>query len=381
MKNFRFIACVLVAAAIFSTLSFVTAKAQGAASIKQSFFGSLPNGDVVTQYTLTNKNGIEVSIITYGGIITSLKVPDKNGVLGDIVLGHETLEGYLKNTSYFGALIGRYGNRIGGAEFTIDGTKYTLDKNNGENTLHVGLEGFDKKNWYGTPFAKDGTVGLKLALLSPDGDQGFPGNLNAEVTYSLQKDDELVIEYKAITDKPTHVNMTAHSYFNLEGTGDILSHELMIPADNITPVDEGLIPTGELQAVEGTPFDFREATTIGKRINETDEQLKFGLGYDHNYALNKSEEGAFELAAKVVDPSSGRVLEIFSEEPGIQFYSGNFLDGSLEGKGHTYTHRTGFCLEPQHFPDSPNKPQFASTLLRPGETYSTKMSYKFSTVE
>lgn len=353
----------------------------GEASIVQSLYGTMPNGELVTQYVLTNTNGVEATIITYGGIITSLKTLDKNGKLGDIVLGYDNLEGYIADSNYFGALIGRYGNRIGKAQFSIEGKTYQLEVNDGENHLHGGFKGFDKKNWNATAFKIDGEVGLKMELFSPDGEQGYPGNVTTQVVYTLKNSNELVMDYMAITDKPTHINMTQHSYFNLAGDGSILDHQLTIPADSITPVDKGLIPTGALDKVENTPFDFRKATAVGKRIDVKNPQLAFGLGYDHNFVLNKSEEGAFELAAKVVEPKTGRVLEIFSEEPAIQFYSGNFLNGTAKGKGQTYEHRTGFCLEPQHFPDAPNQPNFASTLVKPGEVYSTRMSYRFSAVK
>ncbi|WP_313557203.1 aldose epimerase family protein [Teredinibacter franksiae] len=353
----------------------------GEASIVQSLYGTMPNGELVTQYVLTNTSGVEATIITYGGIITSLKTLDKNGKLGDIVLGYDNLEGYIADSNYFGALIGRYGNRIGKAQFSIEGKTYQLEVNDGENHLHGGFKGFDKKNWNATAFKIDGEVGLKMELFSPDGEQGYPGNVTAQVVYTLKSSNELVMDYMAITDKPTHINMTQHSYFNLAGDGSILDHQLTIPADSITPVDKGLIPTGALDKVENTPFDFRKATAVGKRIDVKNPQLAYGLGYDHNFVLNKSEEGAFELAAKVVEPKTGRVLEIFSEEPAIQFYSGNFLNGTAKGKGQTYEHRTGFCLEPQHFPDAPNQPNFASTLVKPSEVYSTRMSYRFSAVK
>jgi len=353
----------------------------GEASIAQSLYGTMPNGELVTQYVLTNSNGLEATIITYGGIITSLKTLDKNGKLGDIVLGYDNLEGYIADSNYFGALIGRYGNRIGKAQFSIEGKTYQLEVNDGENHLHGGFKGFDKKNWNATAFKIDGEVGLKMELFSPDGEQGYPGNVTTQVVYTLKNSNELVMDYMAITDKPTHINMTQHSYFNLAGDGSILDHQLTIPADSITPVDKGLIPTGALDKVENTPFDFRKATAVGKFFFVKNPQLAFGLGYDHNFVLNKSEEGAFELAAKVVEPKTGRVLEIFSEEPAIQFYSGNFLNGTAKGKGQTYEHRTGFCLEPQHFPDAPNQPNFASTLVKPGEVYSTRMSYRFSAVK
>jgi len=350
------------------------------ASIAQSVFGTLPNGEQVTQYVLQNANGMEVAIITYGGIITSMKVPDKKGNFADVVLGYKTLEGYIKDGYYLGALIGRYGNRIGKARFSIDDKTYVLDTNDGENHVHGGYQGFNKKNWYATAFKTDGDVGVKMQLLSEDGDQKYPGNLTVQVVYTLKSNNELDITFEAVTDKPTVVNLTQHSYFNLAASGDILDHKLMIPASNITPVDAGLIPSGELMPVADTPFDFRTLTTIGARIDNDDQQLKFGLGYDHNFVLDKSSPKAFELAAKLVDPKSGRVLELYSQEPAVQFYSGNFLDGTKTGKTGKLKLRSALCLEPQHSPDSPNLKGFPSTVLRPGEVYSTKMSYRFTTM-
>lgn len=354
-----------------------------APSVSQSHFGTLPDGTDITLYTVTNSHGIEAKIMTYGGIITSLKTPDKNGEFDDIVLGFDKLEPYIENggSPYFGALIGRFGNRISEGRFTIDGETYQLDTNNGENHLHGGVEGFDKKVWSAEPFQSDTAAGLEMSLLSPDGDQGYPGNLEVTVTYTLTNDNELLVDFLATTDKATPVNLTQHSYFNLAGTGDILDHRLMIDASHFTPVDEGLIPTGEIRPVEGTPFDFRTPTAIGARINEDNQQLAYGLGYDHNYVLDKDEPGAMERAALVVEPTSGRVLEVHTQEPGIQFYSGNFLDGTLKGKGTVYEYRSGLCLEPQHFPDNPNQPNFESSILRPGEEYRTRMSFVFTTVK
>lgn len=356
---------------------------QGAVSpgaVSQQYFGTLPNGETVTQYVMRNANGMEVSIITFGGIITSLKVPDKNGVIGDVVLGYDSLQPYVDDQYYLGALIGRYGNRIGGATFTLDGKSYSLDANDGKNHLHGGYQGFNKKNWHATAFQKGKTLGVKMQLLSKDGDQKYPGNLTVEVVYTLTDDNVLDIAYQAITDAPTVVNLTQHSYFNLATSGTILDHELTIPAANITPVDKSLIPTGDLLPVAGSPFDFTSPVAIGARIEHEHPQLHYGLGYDHNFILDKSAPSALELGARLTDPSSGRVLEIFTEEPAIQFYSGNFLDGTKMGKSGTLNYRTGLCLEPQHSPDSPNLPDFPSTVLRPGEVYSTKMSYRFSTL-
>jgi aldose 1-epimerase len=332
----------------------------------------------VELYTLTNVSGMEARIMTYGGSVVSLKAPDRQGKLADVVLGYETLEGYLKNNPYFGAIIGRYGNRIGNGQFSLIGRKYTLPRNDGENTLHGGIKGFDKVVWKAKEVnGKDG-AGISLTYLSKDGEEGFPGNLSVTVVYTLTNNNELKIEYFAKTDKTTVVNLTNHSYFNLAGEGSILRHELMINAGRFTPVDSGLIPTGELRTVKGTPMDFTKSAVIGTRIDHQDEQLTFGKGYDHNWVLNNAT-GRLALAAKAYEPVSGRVMEVLTTEPGLQFYSGNFLDGSITGKGgQVYKRRCGFCLETQHFPDSPNKPGFPSTVLRPGESYKTTTIYKFT---
>jgi aldose 1-epimerase len=326
-----------------------------------------------------------VKISTYGGIVTELYTPDKNGDLGDVVLGYESLEAYLEGHPYFGCIVGRVGNRIGLGKFTLDGVEYTLATNNDANHLHGGLVGFDKVVWGATGFINDEGPGVILKYTSKDGEEGYPGTLSVKVMYQLTADNGLRISYHATTDKATPVNLTNHSYFNLAGagTGDILGHNMMLNADHITPVDEGLIPTGELMPVEGTPFDFRTPTAIGDRVNdESDKQIKFGGGYDHNFVLNKEEEGALTLAAKVTEPTSGRLMEVWTNEPGVQFYCGNFLDGTNIGKGGTpYEHRNGFCLETQHFPDSVNKPEFPNTILQPGEEYKTTTIYKFSTQE
>jgi aldose 1-epimerase len=350
-------------------------------STSQRHYGYLADGTEVTLVTLRNAEGIEVDVIDYGGIITRLVTPDANGQLGDIVLGLDSLEEYVASNPYFGALIGRYGNRIGKGRFTLDGETFQLDVNDGENHLHGGSEGFDKRVWQMQPFVTEHSAGVQLRLTSPDGDQGYPGKLQALVTYELTNGNELDMTFEAVTDKPTIVNMTQHSYFNLAGEGDILGHRLVIPADRFTPVDEGLIPTGELRAVAGGPFDFRQAKEIGRDIGVDNEQLELGLGYDHNFVLKDRADDELVLAARVTEPTSGRVLEVLTVEPGVQFYSGNFLDGSLDGKGKVHAHRSGFCLEPQHFPDSPNKPDFPPVTLRPGETYQTRIVYRFSTVE
>jgi aldose 1-epimerase len=347
--------------------------------VQKQKFGKTENGTDVDLYKLTNANGLKAAIMTYGAIVVSLEVPDRNGKLADIVLGFDSLEEYLKGHPYFGAIVGRYGNRIGKAKFTLNGVEYQLAANNNGNHLHGGIKGFDKVVWKGEPVKKDNAVGVKLSYLSKDGEEGYPGNLAATVIYTLTNNDELKIEYKATTDKPTPINVTHHSYFNLagQGSGDILSHELMLNADRFTPVDQGLIPTGELRPVKGTPFDFTKPVAIGARINQDNQQLKFGLGYDHNFVLN-SGGGKLALAAKLHEPSTGRVMEVHTTEPGIQFYSGNFLDGTNIGKGgKVYKHRNGFCLETQHFPDSPNKPEFPPVTLNPGETYEHVTVHKF----
>jgi aldose 1-epimerase len=344
-------------------------------------YGTLANGAEVTLVTLANSNGIEVDVISYGGIITRLVTPDAAGQGGDIVLGLDSLAEYVASNPYFGALIGRYGNRIAKGRFTLDGKAYQLDTNNGENHLHGGVVGFDKKNWGMEPFTTDHSAGVVLTLVSPDGDQGYPGRLETRVVYELTNDDALEFRFSAVTDQPTIVNLTQHSYFNLAGQGDILEHVLMIPAEQFTPVDAGLIPTGEFRAVADTPFDFRAPKPIGRDIGADNEQLELGLGYDHNFVLRSEPSNELILAARVTEPQSGRVLEVWTVEPGVQFYSGNFLDGTLEGKGTVHAHRSGLCLEPQHFPDSPNQQGFPSTTLVPGETYETRIVYRFSTVE
>lgn len=341
-------------------------------------FGHTQDGTAVELFTLRNNNGAEVGICNYGGLVVFLKVPDRNGQFGDVTLGYDKLEDYLKDSPYFGALIGRYGNRIAKGKFTLNGRQYTLAVNNGPNALHGGLKGFDKVVWQPTIRASLTGPELELNYVSKDGEEGYPGTLRVTTIYSLTEDNALKIQYKATTDQDTVVNLTHHSYFNLAGKGDILSHEVMLPADKFTPVDNTLIPTGELRPVAGTPFDFRTPTAIGARIGQDDEQLKFGGGYDHNWVINKPM-GELGLMARVYDPASGRVMEVWSTEPGLQFYSGNFLDGKNIGKGGwAYKFRNGFCMEPQHFPDSPNQPNFPSVVLKPGQVYRNTILYKFS---
>ncbi|NLW84301.1 MAG: galactose mutarotase [Phycisphaerae bacterium] len=350
-------------------------------NISQSPFGTTPDGQQVSLYTLTNANGAVAKITTYGGIVTELWMPDRSGVLGDIVLGFDTLEDYIKGSPYFGCIVGRYGNRIGKGTFTLDGTPYTLAVNDGENHLHGGLKGFDKVVWQAEPVKGQDGVGLKLHYRSKDMEEGYPGNLDVTVVYTLTNANELRIDYTATTDKPTHCNLTHHGYFNLagQGEGDILGHQLCLNADRFTPVDAGLIPSGQIRSVKGTPMDFSQPTAIGHRIDADNDQIRHGGGYDHNWVLNKNGS-ELSLAARAMEPTSGRVMEVWTNEPGVQFYSGNSLDDTLTGKGgKVYHRRYGFCLETQHFPDTPNQPDFPSTVLRPGQTYQTTTLHKFMT--
>ena len=349
-------------------------------NITKESFGKMPDGRNVDIYTLVNKSGAEVRITNYGGIIQSLKVPDKDGKLGDVILGYNSVEEYIGNNSpYFGALIGRYGNRIGKGKFTLNGKEYTLATNNGENHLHGGNVGFDKVLWDAREISEKGQPGLELTYTSKDKEEGYPGTLKVTVKYLWTDDDELQIEYKATTDEPTVVNLTSHGYFNLAGKGTILDQELMINAKEMTPVDSGLIPTGEIVPVKGTPFDFTTLKKVGKEIDADDQQIKYGPGYDHNFILDKPF-GEMGLAAEVYDPSSGRDMKVYTTEPSLQFYSGNFLDGTIVGKGGwIYEKHSALCLESQHNPDSPNQPDWPTTTLLPGETYHTKTIYKFST--
>jgi len=367
----------IVAIVALILLPIVNAEAQ--ATLSKEKFGQTVDGHVVDIYTLRNRGGIEVKITNYGGIITSLKVPDRDGKFADIVLGFDNLDSYLKGDPYFGALIGRYGNRIAKGRFTLNGVEYKLAVNNGENHLHGGIKGFDKVVWDAKPVKVPNGVALQLSYLSKDGEEGYPGNLAVKVLYRLTNQNQLLIAYSATTDKDTVVNLTSHSYFNLagQGNGDILNHQMFINANRFTPTDAGSIPTGELKSVTGTPFDFTKTTAIGARINQDDEQLKLAKGYDHNFVLN-GRAGTMRQAATVYESTSGRVMEIWTDQPGVQFYTGNFLDGTLTGKdGKVYQQRYGFCLETQHYPDSPNKPSFPTTVLRAGQRYHTVTIHKF----
>lgn len=348
--------------------------------IMKEFFGKTKDGVAVDCYTLMNHNGVALKVINYGATVISLKVPDQNGKLEDVVLGFDNLADYETKSPYFGCVVGRYGNRIAKGRFTLDGAAYHLATNNGPNALHGGLKGFDKAVWQVKPMQTVDGPAVALTYVSKDGEEGYPGNLSVKVVYTLTDRNEVKIDYTATTDKDTIINLTNHSYFNLagQGKGDILGHEMQINASHFTPVDATLIPTGELRPVKGTPFDFTEPTAIGARIHQDDEQLKFGNGYDHNWVLDK--DGALSLAARVVEPKSGRIMEVCTTEPGVQFYCGNFLDGTLTGKGgEVYKFRYGFCLETQHYPDSPNHPNFPPAVLRPDQSYQTTTIYRFST--
>lgn len=349
-------------------------------SISKQPFGTLPNNSSVDLFTLTNKQGMQVKITNYGGIVTSIQVPDKNGVLGAVNLGFDNLTDYLqKDQPYFGAIIGRYGNRIAKGQFTIDGQVYRVATNSIPNHLHGGNKGFDKVVWSAKMVEKRGIPSLVLSHTSPDGEEGYPGNLDCTIIYTLTNKNELRIDYQSTTDQPTVLNLTNHCYFNLKdgGASSCLEHELRIFADAFTPIDKNTIPTGVIKSVKRTPFNFLKAKKIGERIERNNKQLKLGNGYDHNYVLNKKE--GLKKAAKVVERESGRVLEVFTTQPGLQLYTANWLDGSMIGHHNTaYQKRSAFCLETQHFPDSPNQPDFPSTVLRPGETYQSTTVYKFS---
>ncbi|WP_262927247.1 aldose epimerase family protein [Phytohalomonas tamaricis] len=355
-----------------------------AATVDHAPFGKMPNGAQVEKYTLTNSHGMKVGIITYGGVVQSIEVPDKDGELADVVLGFDNLEGYLENGDpHFGALIGRYANRIAGGSFELDGQRYQIPTNDGDNALHGGPEGFDRQLWHAHSLKGNDWAGVELSYLSRDGEMGFPGDLAVTVRYTLNENNELRVHYSALSNKPTVVNLTNHSYFNLSGAGNgtVLDHEMMISASRYTPVNKNLIPTGELASIEGTPFDFRQPTPIGARIRNDNPQLNRAEpeqgGYDHNWVLDNPGQ-LMALAARVTDPHSGRQLELYTTQPGLQFYSSNFLDGSIKGKqGRSYQHWGAFALETQHFPDSPNQPKFPSTRLEPGEPYSQTTIFKF----
>ena len=347
-------------------------------SAKKETFGQMPDGTQVDLYTLVNTNGMTAKITNYGAILVSLEVPDRNGKLADVVLGYDNLKDYIERNAFFGATVGRYANRIGGAKFTLDGVEYRLAANNGPNSLHGGKKGFDKVVWRLDDIKAEGNEAVvKMTYVSEDGEEGYPGNLACSVTYTLTDNNELKINYEAETDKTTVVNLTNHSYFNLagQGVGDILDHVLMLNANEYTVFDEGLIPTGEIRSVKGTPFDFTSPTPIGARIGQV------GNGYDQNYVLSKegAQAGSLTLCARVSEPTSGRIMEVLTTEPGVQFYTGNFLDGTLTGKeGKVYKKHYAFCLETQHYPDSPNKPDFPSVVLKPGQKFTSTTVYKFS---
>jgi len=385
MRNsfWLFVLAVLVASCQVdsdSTQNVVIPDPQEGLTLTSKVFGQTPDGTAYL-YTLTNKNGMKVDISNYGGIIVSLVVPDKNGAMADVVLGFDSLSGYMSSANpYFGGIIGRYGNRIAKGKFSLNGAEYTLATNNDANHLHGGEKGFDKVIWNAKETSGGDSKGVELSYRSKDMEEGYPGNLNVKVFYLLNNQNELMIRYEANTDKPTHCNLTNHTYFNLkgEGNGDILDHQLKIAADWITPVDKTLIPTGAMMPVKGTPFDFRVQKPIGLDIEANNQQIKYGNGYDHNYAVGETDGKRMQIAT-VYEPTSGRFMEVQSEEPGVQFYTGNFLDGEIVGKnGHKYEFRTGFCLETQHYPDSPNQEKFPSTVLNPMEIYKTSTVYKFS---
>jgi aldose 1-epimerase len=349
-------------------------------SVMKEKFGAMPDGTAVDVYTLKNSHGMEARILNLGGILQSLRVPDRNGRLDDVVLGFDRLEPYFINEPYLGAIIGRYGNRIANGKFTLNGKEYILPKNDGPNTLHGGKTGFNKALWEASTSPSQDGVSVVLRYTSKDGEEGFPGNLETGVTYTLTDSNELSITYEATTDEATPVNLTSHGYFNLagQGSGDILAHELLVHAGRFTPINQNLIPTGELRSVEGTPLDFARSTPIGARIANSDEQLVLAKGYDHNFVLDHDRPG-LALAARVREPSTGRILEVHTTEPAVQFYSGNFLDGTLTGKeGRVYKQRYGFCLETQHYPDSVNQPAFPSTILNPGQTYHSLTVHRLS---
>lgn len=378
MKKITFLFTALIGFGLISC-NKTTKEQTMTSTISKEIFGKLPDGQMADLYTLTNAKGMTVNITNYGGIITKLTAEDKKGEWEDVVLGFDSLSAYISGHPFFGALVGRYGNRIAKGKFTLNGTEYKLAINNGPNALHGGTKGFDKVLWKATEVKKDSTVGLELEYTSKDMEEGYPGNLTVKVIYTLANDNSLTIDYTATTDKETVLNLTNHSYFNLTGLKrDILDQEVTILSDSMVPVNKDLIPTGKLRAVEGTPFDFRKPTVVGAGIDKTDdEQIKNGGGYDHCWVINRTEKGLIPFAT-VKDPESGRFMEVSTTEPAVQFYTGNFLDGSYKGKNATFSKRFGLCLETEHYPDSPNQPQFPSTSLKPGDTYHTTTMYKFS---
>jgi len=359
--------------------AFLFAFALTTMAIDKKSFGKTQDGREIFLYTLQNKNGMEVTISNFGGDVISIKVPDREGKVADVALAFDTVADYEKQGPYFGAIVGRYANRIAGGKFTLDGKEYQVPRNDGPNALHGGIKGFDKKVWDAKESSDAAGQHLHLHYVSKDGEEGFPGNLATDVTYTLGDNNELKISYSATTDKDTVLNISNHTYFNLkgQGQGDILQHQIMINADRFTPVDAHLIPTGELKPVAGGPFDLRTPVAIGAHIGDSDEQLKLARGYDHNWVLNGG--GEFGLAAKVIEPTTGRVLEVLTDQPGVQFYTGNFLDGTAKGKGSVYNYRNGFCLETQHFPDSPNHPKFPTTELKAGQKFQSTTIFRFST--
>jgi aldose 1-epimerase len=379
ITNMRTFWSLLISGSLMFLVSCGSTGEKGAAGLKKQSWGKASDADV-DLYTLTNKNGMRVEITNYGARVVTLEVPDRTGKSDDVVLGFDSLSGYLTDNPYFGAVVGRYGNRIAKGRFMLDGKEYKLAVNNGANSLHGGIKGFDKVVWTAKDVSGPEGQAVELIYMSHDGEEGYPGNLATTVRYTLTDNNELKIHYTATTDKDTILNLTNHSYFNLagQGNGDILGHEMMIAADRYTPVDAGLIPIGELGPVADTPFDFKRPTAIGARINNDNEQLKIAKGYDHNFVLNTAGSST-AVAIRVHEPKTGRVMEVYTDQPGVQFYTGNFLDGSIRGKGgKVYGFRAAFCLETQHFPDSPNHPQFPSAELKPGETYNTTTTYKFS---
>jgi len=374
--------CILLAGLALGIALWPADAGQQAASrprMKKQPFGRMPDGRPVDLYVLTNANGMEARITNYGGVLVALLVPDRQGRFADVLLGYDTLPAYLQDTAYFGGIIGRYANRIARGRFQLRGQTFTLARNNGRHHLHGGRRGFDKVLWDARDLSAAAGAALQLTYLSKDGEEGYPGNLSVQVIYTLTDGNALRIDYSATTDQETVVNLTNHSYFNLAGAGDILAHRLQLYAARYTPVDHGLIPTGELAAVAGTPFDFRQSTPIGRGLGDPHQQIRFGRGYDHNWVLDATG-GKLAQAAELFDPASGRLLRVFTTEPGIQFYSGNFLHGAIRGKaGRIYAHRSGLCLETQHFPDSPNQPRFPSPVLKPGQRYHSVTQYRFAT--